>query len=87
MTETRKKYDEEFKKRAVRMCFSSKRTVMQVAESLGISYNMLYAEYNALCVDFCPDGYLHGQAIAAQRANLPLQALLSWLIQFRSVSP
>ncbi|MDD3229934.1 MAG: transposase [Oscillospiraceae bacterium] len=42
MTETRKKYDEEFKKRAVRMSFSSERTVKQVAESLGISSNMLY---------------------------------------------
>ena len=42
MTETRKKYDEEFKKRAVRMSFSSERAVTQVAESLGISSNMLY---------------------------------------------
>ena len=42
MSETRRKYDEEFKKRAVRMSFSSERTVTQVAESLGISSNMLY---------------------------------------------
>ena len=42
MSETRRKYDEEFKKRAVRMSYSSERTVTQVAESLGISSNMLY---------------------------------------------
>ena len=42
MSETRRKYDEEFKKRAVRMSFSSERAVTQVAESLGISSNMLY---------------------------------------------
>lgn len=42
MTETRKKYDEEFKKRAVRMSFSNERTVTQFAERLGISSNMLY---------------------------------------------
>jgi transposase len=42
MLETCRKYDEEFKKRAVRMSYSSERTVTQVAESLGISSNMLY---------------------------------------------
>ncbi|MCI1966335.1 MAG: transposase [Oscillospiraceae bacterium] len=42
MSETRRKYDEKFKKRAVRMSFSSERTVTQVAESPGISSNMLY---------------------------------------------
>ena len=42
MLQNRKKYDEEFKKRAVRMSFSSERAVTQVAESLGISSNMLY---------------------------------------------
>ena len=37
MPNYRRKYDEEFKKRAVRMSYSSERTVKAVAESLGIS--------------------------------------------------
>jgi len=42
MSNSRKKYDEEFKKRAVRMSYSSERPVMAVAESLGVTTNMIY---------------------------------------------
>ena len=42
MSNNRKKYDEEFKKRAVRMSYSSERPVMAVAESLGVTSNMIY---------------------------------------------
>ena len=41
MSHSRKKYDEEFKKRAVRLSYSSERPVTAVAESLGVS-NMIY---------------------------------------------
>lgn len=42
MSKKRKKYDEEFKKRAVRMSYSSERPVTAVAESLGVTSNMIY---------------------------------------------
>mgnify|MGYP000977352578 FL=1 len=42
MSNNRKKYDEEFKKRAVRMSYSSERPVTAVAESLGVTANMIY---------------------------------------------
>ena len=42
MSNSRKKYDEEFKKRAVRMSYSSERMVTAVAESLGVTGNMIY---------------------------------------------
>jgi len=42
MPKERRKYDEEFKKRAVRLSHSSERTITEVAESLGINTNMLH---------------------------------------------
>ena len=42
MPTKRRKYDEEFKKRAVRMSYTSERTVTEVADSLGITKNMIY---------------------------------------------
>lgn len=42
MSKERRKYDEDFKKRAVRLSYSSERTITDVAESLGISANMLH---------------------------------------------
>ena len=42
MSNNRKKYDEEFKKRAVRMSYSSERSVAAVASSLGVTGNMIY---------------------------------------------
>lgn len=42
MSTKRRKYDEEFKKRAVRMSYTSERTVTEVADSLGITANMIY---------------------------------------------
>ena len=42
MSTKRRKYDEEFKKRAVRMSYTSERPVTEVAESLGITTNMIY---------------------------------------------
>lgn len=42
MSTKRRKYDEEFKKRAVRISYTSERPVTEVAESLGITTNMIY---------------------------------------------
>ncbi|NLB27920.1 MAG: transposase [Clostridiaceae bacterium] len=42
MSTKRRKYDEEFKKRAVRLSYTSERPVTEVAESLGITTNMIY---------------------------------------------
>lgn len=42
MSDNRRKYDEGFKKRAVRMSYNSERTVTQVAESLGVTSSMIY---------------------------------------------
>ena len=38
----RRKYTDEFKRRAVRMSYSSERSVRDVAESLGVDKSMLY---------------------------------------------
>ena len=42
MSEVRAKYDEEFKKNAVKLSYASPKTVKQVARDLGISENRLY---------------------------------------------
>jgi transposase len=52
MPNYRRKYDEEFKKRAVRMSYSSERTVKAVAESLGICTSIL----NRWRKKYTPDG-------------------------------
>ena len=38
----RRKYTDEFKRRAVRMSYSSERSVRDIAESLGVEKSMLY---------------------------------------------
>jgi transposase len=43
MSEIRKKYDEEFKKNAVKLSYASPKSVRQVADDLGVSENLLYA--------------------------------------------
>jgi len=42
MSEIRKKYDEEFKKNAVKLSHASPKTLTQVAEDLGIHVSLLY---------------------------------------------
>lgn len=42
MPNKRKRYDEEFKRRAVRLSYGSERTVREVSESLGIHENVLF---------------------------------------------
>jgi transposase len=42
MSEIRAKYDEEFKKNAVKLSHASPKSVSQVAKDLGISENLLY---------------------------------------------
>jgi transposase len=42
MSKIRQKYDEKFKKNAVKLSYASSKTVKEVAESLGIRDNMLY---------------------------------------------
>ena len=43
MSGIRAKYDEEFKKNAVKLSYASPKSTRQVAEDLGISENRLYA--------------------------------------------
>lgn len=38
----RRKYDEEFKRRAVRLSYSSERTISEIADGLGICTSMLH---------------------------------------------
>ena len=42
MSVNRRKYDEEFKKNAVKLNFASPRRISEVAEDLGVSESMLY---------------------------------------------
>ena len=42
MTEVRRKYDEDFKKIAVKLSYASNKPVAEVARDLGISNSMLY---------------------------------------------
>ncbi len=42
MSENRSKYDEEFKKNAVKLSYASPKSVKQVSEDLGINENLLY---------------------------------------------
>jgi len=42
MEKIRKKYDEEFKKNAVKLSYASPKPVREIAEDLGIHENMLY---------------------------------------------
>lgn len=42
MSKERRKYDEEFKKRAVRLSYSSDRTVQEVSASLGVHASLLH---------------------------------------------
>jgi len=42
MTNTRRKYDEEFKKNAVKLSYASTKPVAEIAYELGISDGMLY---------------------------------------------
>jgi len=42
MSETRRKYDEEFKKNAVKLTHVSSKGVSEIAEDLGIGSNLLY---------------------------------------------
>ena len=42
MGEFRRKYDDEFKKNAVKLSYASPKTVKELAEDLGIHENLLY---------------------------------------------
>ena len=42
MSQQRRKFDEEFKRRAVQLSYSSERTINDVADSLGIHSSLLY---------------------------------------------
>ena len=42
MSEIRAKYDEEFKKNAVKLSYASPKTVKQIATDLGVHENLLY---------------------------------------------
>ncbi|GHU69251.1 transposase [Clostridia bacterium] len=42
MSKSRQKYDEEFKKNAVKLSYASPKTVAEIAEDLGVGPNLLY---------------------------------------------
>ena len=42
MSSNRQKYDEEFKKNAVRLSYASDKTVKAIADDLGVAESMLY---------------------------------------------
>ena len=42
MSKTRQRYDEEFKKNAVKLSYASSKTVKEVADDLGINISLLY---------------------------------------------
>lgn len=42
MSVIRKKYDEEFKKNAVKLSYATPKTIQGIAEDLGINVNLLY---------------------------------------------
>jgi transposase len=42
MSITRARYDEEFKKNAVKLSYASPKTVKQIADDLGVHENLLY---------------------------------------------
>lgn len=42
MSDIRRKYDEDFKKNAVKLSYASNKSVVEVARDLGISNGMLY---------------------------------------------
>lgn len=42
MSKSRQKYDEEFKKNAVKLSYASPKTVAEIAEDLGVGSNLLY---------------------------------------------
>ena len=42
MKETKRKYDEEFKKNAIKLTYGSSKGVPEIAEALGIGSNLLY---------------------------------------------
>ena len=42
MSVNRRKYDEEFKKNAVKLSYASPKSIKEVAEDLGVSESMLY---------------------------------------------
>jgi transposase len=42
MSNTRQKFDEEFKKNAVRLSYASNKIVQEVADDLGIAVSLLY---------------------------------------------
>jgi len=42
MSDIRNKYDEEFKKNAVKLSYASPKSIREVAENLGISEGLLY---------------------------------------------
>lgn len=61
MTNKRRKYDEEFKKRSVRLSYSSKCSVQAVSQSLGISSGLLYR----WCMKYRPRGEQTQKLIAS----------------------
>jgi len=70
MSEIRVKYDEEFKKNAVKLSYASPKNVRQVAENLGIAESLLYRWRKK----YTPEGEITRQAtLEEENKTLRLQ--------------
>ena len=78
MSVTRAKYDEEFKKNAVKLSYASPKSVKQVAGDLGISENILYAWRRKYTSDGDKTRYAtleeENKALRLELAELKIQA-------------
>jgi len=78
MSIMRKKYDEQFKKNAVKMSYASPKTVKQIAEDLGIGENQLYLWRKKYTSDGDKTRYAtleeENKALRLQNAELRMEA-------------
>ena len=78
MSGIRAKYDEEFKKNAVKLSYASPKSVKQVAEDLGIAENMLYRWRKKYTADGDKTRYAtleeENKALRLENAELKIQA-------------
>ena len=78
MSEIRAKYDEEFKKNAVKLSYASPKSVKQIASDLGISENILYRWRKKYTADGDKTRYAtleeENKALRLENAELKIEA-------------
>ena len=75
MSKIRKKYDEEFKKNAVKLSYASPKTLQDISDDLGINVNLLYNWRKKYTQDGDKTKYatLEEECRALQRENAELK--------------